>query len=302
MAYPPTPRVLTLIAPAGTILDDSIIRLVTETAMAAGARAAEPKWLSPGEAVDLKLAQGGGDGLDRMLRTALAPRRIDFALLPATGRRKLVLVADLESTVIRNEMLDDLAATAGIGAKVAAITLRAMSGELDFGESLRERVALLAGLPEARLTEVASGIEIMSGARALVATMKAHGAYTAIVSGGFKIYTSRVRELLGFDEDQGNELEIAASALTGRLREPIVNRDGKLDALLRIARARGVGAADVLAVGDGANDLPMLLAAGLGVAFHAKPAVAAALKMRVEYADLTALLFFQGYRRAEFVE
>jgi phosphoserine phosphatase len=197
-------------------------------------------------------------------------------------------------------MIDDLAATIGIGDEVAEITRRAMNGELEFRDALRERVALLAGLPAERLEEAARAIRIMPGAAALVATMKASGAYTAIVSGGFLFFTRMIRRRLGFDHDEGNDLEIASGALTGEVREPILNRDGKANALRRIASERGLDPDAALAVGDGANDVPMLQAAGMGVAFRAKPAVAAAARLRIDHGDLTALLYLQGYRREEF--
>jgi phosphoserine phosphatase len=257
---------------------------------------ASPVWLAPGVACEVACA--GGD--IARVRAALAGVPVDANLLPAANRRKRVLVADMESTLIENEMLDDLAATVGIGAEVADITRRTMNGELDFRDSVRERVALLAGLPAERMEEAATRIRLMPGAVTLIATMRAHGAYTAIVSGGFKIFTMQVRALLGMDEDLANDLEIAAGALTGEVREPVLGRDAKEAALLRIAAAHGVGAADAVTVGDGANDLAMLARAGLGVAFRAKPAVAAQVPVKVAHGDLTALLFLQGYRRDEF--
>ena len=222
-------------------------------------------------------------------------------MLPIIGRRKRLLVADMESTLIENEMLDDLAAMVGIGEEVASITRAAMNGELDFKNAVRERVALLTGLPIERMEEAAARIRLMAGARTLVQTMKAHGAYTAIVSGGFLFFTNQVRGWLGADFDQANNLEIASGSLTGEVSEPVLDRDGKLNALKRLARERGLTIEQTLSVGDGDNDLPMLQAAGLGVAFHAKKRVAEAVGVRIDHGDLTALLYLQGYRRSEFV-
>lgn len=278
--------------PAVPCLDETIVARVRATLR----ESASPGWLAPGVACEIPCAGGNVDEI----RAALAGAPVDANLLPASNRRKRVLVADMESTLIENEMLDDLAATIGIGAEVADITRRTMNGELDFRDSVRERVALLAGLPAERMEEAATRIRPMPGAATLVATMRAHGAYTAIVSGGFKIFTMQVRALLGMDEDQANDLEIAAGALTGEVREPVLGRDAKEAALLRIAGERGVGAEHAVTVGDGANDLAMLAEAGLGVAFRAKPAVAAAAPIRIEHGDLTALLYLQGYRREEF--
>ncbi len=191
-------------------------------------------------------------------------------------------------------MLDDLAAMVGIGEEVASITRAAMNGELDFKNAVRERVALLTGLPIERMEEAAAQIRLMPGARTLVQTMRAHGAYTAIVSGGFLFFTNQVRGWLGADFDQANNLEIASGSLTGEVSEPVLDRDGKLNALKRLARERGLTIADAVSVGDGDNDIPMLQAAGLGVAFHAKPRVAEAVPVRIDHGDLTALLYLQG--------
>jgi phosphoserine phosphatase len=218
-----------------------------------------------------------------------------------TNRRKRLLLADMDSTMIRQECIDELADMAGVGAQVAAITARAMNGEIGFEGALRERVGLLAGQPEAIIDRVlAERITAMPGGRTLVATMKAHGARAALVSGGFTAFTARVAVMLGFDEHRANRLLAEGGVLTGMVAEPILGREAKVAALHGITAAMGVTPADVLAIGDGANDLGMLGAAGMGVALHAKPAVQAQAALRVNHGDLTACLFLQGYTAAEF--
>lgn len=295
-------HVLTLIAdPAKSDLKDSIVAAARDALTTAGARVAATEVLAPSIACDLAFSGLADDRALAAARIALAGAPIDVAALPVAGRRKGLLVADMESTLIENEMLDDLAAMVGIGAEVAAITRAAMNGELDFKNAVRERVALLTGLPIERMEDAAAQIRLMPGARTLVQTMKAHGAYTAIVSGGFLFFTNQVRGWLGADFDQANNLEIASGSLTGEVSEPVLDRDGKLNALKRLARERGLTIAQSLSVGDGDNDIPMLQAAGLGVAFHAKKRVAEAVPVRIDHGDLTALLYLQGYRRSEFV-
>lgn len=217
------------------------------------------------------------------------------------GRRKKLLVADMESTIIEQEMLDELADMAGIGPRIADITRRAMNGELDFEGALRERVALLAGLPQAALDMAWGRVTLMPGAAELVATMRAHGAFCALVSGGFTTFTARVRAWLGFDLDQANRLEVREGRLTGQVAEPILGRAAKEEALRRLARERGLDLAETMAVGDGANDLAMLQAAGLGVAFRAKPTVNAQARHKIRHGGLRALLFAQGYRADEII-
>ena len=227
---------------------------------------------------------------------------IDLNLVPADGRRKAVLIADMDSTIITGESLDDLAAMVGIGDEIAAITAQAMRGELDFDGALCARVARLAGQPASLLDRLRAEITLNPGARQLVATMRAHGAHCALVSGGFTAVTGWVAETLGFDSHRGNTLEIADGTILGTVRPPILGRDAKVTALREIAATRGVSAAAVAAVGDGANDLAMLAAAGFGVAFHAKPAVRAAAAQRIEYGDLTGLLFLQGFEVSDFAQ
>ena len=295
-------HVLTLIAdPAKSDLKDSIVAAVRDALTKAGARVAAPDWLAPSIACDLPFSGLDSDRALAAARSAVGGAPIDAAVVPVDGRRKGLLVADMESTLIENEMLDDLAAMVGIGEEVATITRAAMNGELDFKNAVRERVALLTGLPIERMEEAAARIRLMAGARTLVQTMKAHGAYTAIVSGGFLFFTNQVRGWLGADFDQANNLEIASGSLTGEVSEPVLDRDGKLNALKRLARERGLTIEQTLSVGDGDNDIPMLQAAGLGVAFHAKKRVAEAVPVRIDHGDLTALLYLQGYRQSEFV-
>ena len=287
--------VLNLVAPPGLLDAQAIGRLAGIVADAA------PRWLSPGEACDLALLPGADAAqAQAQARARLSGMPVDANAVPLAGRRKRLLVADMESTLIRNEMLDELAALEGMGARVSAITARAMNGEIDFRGALRERVALFAGRDVALLERAGVLIEEMPGAAVLVATMRRHGAFAAIVSGGFRFYTGRVREALGADHDEANDLELEGSTITGRVREPILDAAGKAAALRRLAAERGLAPEDAMATGDGANDLQMMSIAGLGVAFRAKPRVAAQARLSVAHGDLTALLFAQGYARDDF--
>jgi phosphoserine phosphatase len=226
----------------------------------------------------------------------------DLVIQPTLGRRKAVLLADMDSTMIQQECIDELAAEAGVGPRVAEITARAMNGELNFHEALIERVGLLAGLDERIIQKVLDErITLAPGGQALVATMRAQGAYTALVSGGFTAFTSRIAKVLGFDEHRANALLADQGVLTGQVGLPILGREAKIEALEEITAARGLTPADAIAVGDGANDLGMIQLAGTGVALHAKPIVAAQAGVRIDHADLTALLYIQGYGRDEFV-
>ena len=227
---------------------------------------------------------------------------VDLIIQPAEGRRKKMLLADMDSTMIQQECIDELADEAGVGARVADITARAMNGELDFEGAIDERVGLLAGLPETVIGEVLeTRITLMPGGAALLKTMKANGAYAALVSGGFTAFTARVAEILGFDENRANTLEIEAGKLTGRVIRPILGQNAKLEALDDITARLGITRKDVLAVGDGMNDLLMLENAGTGVALHGKPALQEKCNVRVNFGDLTALLYLQGYAKSDFV-
>ena len=283
-----------------TLSTDPLARLRgAEALRRAGATVGPTDWLAPDVALDLPF-----DGVAPALavsrvRDALEGRPVDANAQAAAGRRKRLLIADMDSTIITSESLDELAEYAGLKEVISAITARAMRGELDFEAALTERVAMLAGLPEATIGSVLEGISLTAGADALVATMKAHGAYCALVSGGFTPMTAAIRARVGFDEDRANRLEIAGGALTGRVIAPILGREAKLAALQELAARLGTDPADAVAVGDGANDLAMLQAAGIGVAFRAKPAVREAAAFRIDHGDLTGLLYLQGYRSSE---
>jgi phosphoserine phosphatase len=226
---------------------------------------------------------------------------VDLVVQLSANRRKRLLLADMDSTMIEQECIDELAAEAGVGAHVAGITARAMNGELDFNDALRERVALLKGLPEAVIEQVFNNrITLMPGGPALLATMKANGARAALVSGGFTEFTRRIAATLGFDENRANTLHIENGHLTGTVADPILGREAKVQALNEISAQMGITADDVIAVGDGANDLGMLGLAGAGVALHAKPSVAAQCDIRINHGDLTALLYIQGYAVKDF--
>ena len=257
------------------------------------------EWLADGIACDAPTMWSVGEAEERV-RAVLKEAPVDVVAQPTEGRRKRLLVADMESTIIENEMLDELADELGLREKIGAITVRAMRGELDFEGAIRERVQMLAGLEAAALNRSEAKIRIMPGAPELVATMRAHGAYCALVSGGFEYYTAKVRARLGFDYDQANRLEVRDGALTGEVLTPILGRDAKRAALERLARQQGGTVAEAITVGDGANDLDMLVAAGIGVAYHAKSVVAEAAMARIDHGDLTALLYIQGYCRADF--
>ena len=259
----------------------------------------EARWLDPGVAAEFDL---GGMPENRWeVWQDLQGLRVDMVVQRSEGRKKRLLIADMDSTMIQQECIDELADEAGVGAHVADITARAMNGELDFEAALRERVGLLKGLPEEVIARVLRDrITLMPGAAVLLATMKANGAYAALVSGGFTAFTEAVAARLGFDENRANTLHLQGGVLAGTVAEPILGKEAKLLALNEISTQLGITPAKAIAVGDGANDLPMLLAAGTGVALHAKPTVQAQCEVRVNHGDLTALLYLQGYPRDTF--
>ncbi|MBK1634988.1 phosphoserine phosphatase SerB [Rhodovulum adriaticum] len=257
------------------------------------------RWLSPGAATEFTVETLPGNIWD--VWAEMQGMGIDLVAQPAEGRRKKMLIADMDSTMIGQECIDELADEAGVGPRVADITARAMNGELDFEGALRERVGLLAGLDAAVIDKVLSErITYTPGGAALIATMKANGAHCVLVSGGFTNFAAKVAADLGFDEHQANTLLVADGRLTGKVSEPILGREAKVEALNRITARLGITPAQVMAVGDGANDLGMLGLAGAGVALHAKPAVAAQCDIRINHGDLTALLYLQGYARDAF--
>lgn len=278
-----------------------------------GARAVLPKaqpahWLFDGVAVDIPFGaqdnlEGDRHAIEQRLRELRGDLPIDIVVQPVGFRRKKLFLADMDSTMIGQECIDELADLVGMKTHVAAITERAMRGEIEFEPALRERVALLKDLPAGVVDEVlAKRITLTPGGRELVATMRAHGAYTCLVSGGFTLFTRAVAAKLGFQENRANELVVRDGKFTGEVKEPILGRAAKLATLVDLMESFDLDDIDSLVVGDGANDLAMIQAAGLGVAYHAKPAVAAAAAARIDHGDLTALLYAQGYRRDEFVE
>lgn len=292
----PAPLVATLVG-AEPCLDEATLAKARE---ALGG--AEVEFLSPGRAVDLKPAGGEIETLTRYLREALSGLPVDLLVQPIAGRRKKLFLADMDSTMIGQECIDELADVAGLKAHVSAITERAMRGEIAFEPALRERVALLKGVPTSTVEQlIAERITLTPGGPELVRTMKKHGAYTALVSGGFTVFTGPLSRTIGFDEHRSNTLLAEGNAFAGLVADPILGKEAKLATLLELRTKMGLPREATMAVGDGANDLAMLGEAGLGVAFHAKPIVAEATHARVDHGDLSALIYFQGYRDSEIV-
>ncbi|MGF6174163.1 phosphoserine phosphatase SerB [Ensifer sp. 4252] len=292
--------VATLIAnPSNPVLTPALAEAAADAVRASGLY-----WLADGVACDLALTDGTDlFAAEAALRGALNGTPVDVAVQDADTRRKKLLIADMDSTMIGQECIDELAAEVGLKDKVAAITARAMNGEIAFEPALIERVALLKGLPSSVVGDViARRITLTPGGPELIATMKAKGYYTALVSGGFTVFTGPVADMLGFQENRANTLIEKDGTLTGEVAEPILGKQAKVDALLDIAGRLGISTDEALAVGDGANDLGMLQLAGTGVALHAKPVVAEQAKVRIDHGDLTALLYLQGYRKTDFVK
>ncbi len=296
-----THHVLTLIAPRSGGLTGAIVAPAMAALNGLGAETGDADWLAPAEACDVPFAGVDAAAAEAAARRVLGGLPVDICVGPADGRRKRLLVADMDSTVVAAETLDELAAAAGKQRQVAALTDRAMAGGIAFGEALRQRVAMLEGLPEAALAETLARVAPTPGAATLVATMKRAGAHAILVSGGCRYFAERIAERLSFDAAHGNRFEISGGRLTGRVGEPILDKHAKKRALVETAAARGIAMQDTLAVGDGANDVPMIAAAGLGIAYRGKPVLAAAARARIVHGDLTAALFMQGYRLDEFV-
>jgi phosphoserine phosphatase len=291
--------VATLVAnPSNPVLTPEIAEKAADAAKASGLY-----WLADGIACDIALRDGtDADAARDAISAVIGNAAIDLVIQEQETRRKKLLIADMDSTMIGQECIDELAAEVGLKEKVATITARAMNGEIAFEPALRERVALLKGLPISVVDEViAKRITLTPGGMELIATMKAKGYYTALVSGGFTVFTSRIAATLGFDENRANILLEENGYLTGFVAEPILGKQAKVDALEDICARLGISPDEAMAVGDGANDLGMLHLAGSGVALHAKPAVAAEAKIEINHSDLSALLYIQGYRKTDFV-
>jgi phosphoserine phosphatase len=287
--------VILIAAPGSRAISETMAKALGELTTA------QPHWLCENEALQASVSAATFAGFGPELQRLARDLPIDIALVPAANRRKRLLIADMDSTMIGQECIDELGALAGVGERIKEITASAMRGELDFEAALKARLQLMKGLPETAIAQVLKErITFTPGGRTLIATMKAHGAYAALVSGGFVQFTSYVAQKLGFDEDRANELLIADGRLTGGVGEPILGQDAKVRALDEITARLGITVADALAVGDGANDIPMLRRAGLGVALHAKPKVQEQAAVRINHGDLTALLYLQGYSVKDF--
>lgn len=291
---------LTLVALPGDLSSDIVAE--TRAALnAAGAEIGDIDWLSDQRAADLTFSGIECTAAETAADDIVGDRLIDRVALPTATRRKKLLIADMDSTILINETLDEIATKAGIGEHVAEITARSMRGELNFEDSLRERVALLEGRAASIIDEVLNGVTLTQGAASFVATMRQSGAFTALVSGGFTMFTDKVKGWLGFHLALANDFEIIDGRLTGRLEGPIVGRETKLEMLQRLGKEHGIAASDALTIGDGANDLAMIQAAGLGIAYHGKPLLREHARARIDHTDLRTALYYQGFRDDEIV-
>lgn len=296
--------VLTIIAaPEKNKLTNALIAEITQSMTQAGAKLIATDWLAEDIALDIIFTRMENPAAEIIARTVVGELPVDIVVQDTAERQKRLLISDMDSTMITIECIDEIADFVGVKPQVAAITERAMRGELDFVTALKERVALLKDLPEGTLQKVYdTRVKFMPGARELVATMRANGAYTMLVSGGFDFFTSRVEAALGFHANSANRLEVKDGKLTGHTMEPILDKQAKLNTLICISNEKNIRLSEALAVGDGANDLPMITAAGAGVAYHAKPIVQQAARIKINHCDLTALLYMQGYKQEEIVK
>jgi phosphoserine phosphatase len=295
--------VLTLVAdhtaPASmrNIADDMIVKL-----SAMKCAVLDINWLHEEIACDIKIRADDSHNIQSYLATDPLLQEIDYCFQPVEDRRKQLFLADMDSTIITVECIDEIADFVGLKAEVSEITEKAMHGELDFNDAFRARVAMLKGLQEDVLEQVyRERVTLMPGARTLLKTLTSSGVYTALVSGGFTFFTSRIRDAIGFHMDLSNELLFENGVLSGIAKEPILNSQAKLNTLNRLMEEKSIDRALTMAVGDGANDIPMIEAAGLGVSYHAKPKAAAAADAQIRHGDLTTLLYFQGYSSTEFL-
>jgi len=293
--------VLTLMSPTIGGLTTTLVEQAADQLRQMGATVGDPVWLSESEACDILFSRLETRSCEMALRSTFAGTRLDMALQPVDGRRKKLLLADMDSTIVTSETLDELADYAGLKQQISAITERAMNGEILFRDALTERVAMLKGLDADTLARTMERITYTPGAGTLVRTMSANGAYTALASGGFRYFTGRVRDALGFDFEIGNDIGIEDGRFTGEVQGDIVTKAVKRETLIMLADQQGIDISETMAVGDGANDLPMITTAGTGVAYHAHKVVVDSAPFRIDHAGLEALLFMQGYRRAEFV-
>jgi len=297
--------ILTLVAApeAQNSLEAPVLAALVAAADRHGIQMGAPVWLSPRRACDIPFTTGLSiSDVEALARTYFVDAHIDLMAGSVQGRRKRLLVADMDQTIITRETLDEMAAYAGMQDEIAAITARTMRGELEFEDALRERLGMLKGMPEQDLHKTLANIDLSGGAKALVATMNKHGAYTALVSGGFTFFTEPVKERCGFSFAAGNELIMEDGKLAGAVEEPILGREAKVEILNRLAGELGITTDHALTIGDGANDLGMIEAAGLGVAYFGKPLLAAAARARIEFTDLRTALYFQGYGDTDIVD